>query len=354
MKHPDDNMVQHEDRLRLDDSLKQHSLQRKAAITGGGGTDHAGQVSITPIKNFDLDNTIFSTLEGALPRMFMTAKIAKHVQWDESASKKIQQEYQDAVTEASVPVVDSAIIQFMEEECDFSSEHADGTFLEHLLFCHDYSALHFPKHSPVVMLLHSILGTGTNTFAMEASKIPALGELISEFEMRHIEAFPSFLRLLYQPNFLGELDENIARLDTLDSISYHRVIDNQRLSMPAEDFWIQLNYHLVHYVDFLPAANWPSQLSDPVMQSFIDLSNFLDKAGKRMARVAFPFPRPSKLTSLPRPSQLKYLEREELSFGGRLSSLVPTSVKKKLAAKSIRKFSECADHSLEYELFWNS
>ena len=71
----------------------------------------------------------------------------------------------------------------MVDECDFSMEHADGTFLEHLVFCHDYSALHFPEYSPTVMLLHSILGTGTNTFAMEASKIDALKALLDDFNL---------------------------------------------------------------------------------------------------------------------------------------------------------------------------
>jgi hypothetical protein len=323
----------------------EHSFQRKAAIAWGGGTDHVGNVYITPIKDFDLNNTIFSTLEGTLPRMFMEAKIAKTVFWNENASGTIEQAYRATVQEKEIPAVNPEIIRFMEEECDFSAEHADGTFLEHLLFCYDYSAIHFPSHSPMVMLLHSILGTGTNTFAMVAEKIPVLAKLIDEEDMQHIEAFPSFLRLLYQPEFLGELEASANRLDKLESVSFHRVIDNQRLTMAAEHFWSQLNYQLIHYVDFLPAANWEAHFSDPVMQSFIDLSVFLDKVNKRSAQVGFPIPTAGKSRTP---------EQEALSVGGRLSSFVPASVKKKLAAKSIRRFSERINHSLDFEFTWSS
>ena len=54
-----------------------------------------------------------------------------------------------------------------------SAFDADGTFLEHLLFCHDYAARHSEDHSPNVALLHSILGTATNTFAMPGFTRPS-------------------------------------------------------------------------------------------------------------------------------------------------------------------------------------
>ena len=45
-----------------------HSYQRKAAIVAGGIADYAEQVHVKPIENFDLNRTIFNTLEGNLPR----------------------------------------------------------------------------------------------------------------------------------------------------------------------------------------------------------------------------------------------------------------------------------------------
>ena len=68
------------------------------------------------------------------------------------------------------------------------------------------------SHSPLVLLLHSILGTGTNTFAMEAEKIPRLQRLMTSFEWIHVEAFPSVLRLLYDLRLRHELHNNIDNL----------------------------------------------------------------------------------------------------------------------------------------------
>jgi len=274
----------------------------------------------------------------------MQAKIAKKVEWDQADAIRIESEYQQLRASTSIPPVNQNLVDFMRTECDFSAEHADGSFLEHLLFCYDYSAIHFPDHSANVMLLHSILGTGTNTFAMEAAKLPDLRALLTPFEIQHVEAFPSFLRLLYQPAFLGELEQNISRLDQLESVSYHRVIDNERQSMAAEDFWIQLNYQLIHYVDFLPVANWETHFSDPLLQNFIDLVVFLEKSKKRLATVHLPIPSAGMFTS---PVQ------EKLSFGSRLSTIIPVSIKKKQSTKAIQRFSERINHSLAFEFVWN-
>ena len=45
----------------------------------GAVLDHAGHVDVRPIPDFDLDRTIFQTLEGALPRMVMAARVGKDV-----------------------------------------------------------------------------------------------------------------------------------------------------------------------------------------------------------------------------------------------------------------------------------
>ena len=94
---------------------------------------------------------------------------------------------------------------------------------------------HYPEVSPLVLLLHSILGTGTNTFAMPAEKIPALRALLTDFEWRHVEAFPSVLRLLYALPLRRALRANLSRLDKLEGIELYRVIDNEPISLSAED-----------------------------------------------------------------------------------------------------------------------
>ena len=93
----------------------EHSHQRKAAIATGSGTDHAGNVHVTPIANFDLNKTIFSTLEGRLPRLFMQAKIAKKVEWDQADAIRIESEYQQLRASTSIPPVNQNLVIFRPE-----------------------------------------------------------------------------------------------------------------------------------------------------------------------------------------------------------------------------------------------
>lgn len=318
------------------------NLQRKAAITEGGAVDHAGQVQVERMVGFDMKQTIFGALSG-LPKMFMEEKLAKEAVWDETAAARVEAAYAEAETAHPVPEIDQRLIDFMVAECDFSMEHADGTFLEHLVFCHDYAARHYPEHSPNVALLHSILGTATNTFAMDAAKIPRLKELLTAFEALHVEVFPSTLRLFYNGEFLDELEQNLHRLDHLEALHLNRVIDNEPLTIDAENMWINLNFHLMHFVDFMPAANWPTHSSDPLLQMFERLSLLLDRAGKRQAHVAVTFPdgKPASVG-------------ETRTLFGRVTGLLPASVTLKLARKSIMEYSEKASHDLAYRLDWSS
>jgi hypothetical protein len=319
----------------------EHSLQRQYTIVHGQALDHQGSVSVEPLTDFDLDNTIFTTLEGTLPRLFMTAKIAKEPTWTPSVAEQISTSYKGLREKFDVPEIDTELLHFMETECDFSAEHADGSFMEHLVYGYEYGLRHYPQHSARVMLLHSIMGTATNTFAMEASKISKLQPLLTDFEFLHISAFPSFLRLMYEPTFFQSIRENKDRIDALKGIRFHRVIDNELMTMDAENLWIQLNYHLMHFVDFLPVSNWKTHRSDPLLQIFIQLSDFLDEMNQRQATVEFDF------TQAPSGTR-----DEQLSFGSRLSNIVPVGLKMKLATKSIRKFSERIGHTLTFELLW--
>ncbi len=318
------------------------NLQRKAAITEGGAVDHAGQVQVERMVGFDIEQTIFGALSG-LPKMFMEEKLAKEAVWDETEAARVEAAYAEAETERPVPAIDQRLIDFMVAECDFSMEHADGTFLEHLVFCHDYAARHYPEHSPNVALLHSILGTATNTFAMAAAKIPKLKGLLTDFEALHVEVFPSTLRLFYNGEFLDELEQNLHRLDHLETLHLNRVIDNEPLTIDAENLWINLNFHLMHFVDFMPAANWPTHSSDPLLQMFERLSLLLDRAGKRQAHVEVTFPDGNAA-----------LVGETRTLFGRVTGLLPASVTLKLARKSIVEYSEKAGHDLAYRLDWSS
>lgn len=316
------------------------NLQRRAAIARGGAYDHAGKVQVERMAGFDMKRTIFGALSG-VPKMFMEEKLAKEPVWDDAAAAEVDAAYASAEAVDPAPVIDQRLIDFMVTECDFSMEHADGTFLEHLVFCHDYAARHYPQHSPNVALLHSILGTATNTWAMEASKIPKLQELLTDFEALHVEVFPSTLRLFYDGDFLDELEANLHRLDDLQALHLHRVIDNEPLTIDAENLWINLNFHLMHFVDFMPAANWGTHRADPLLQMFQRVSTLLDSAGKRQATVDVSFP-----------SGAAAPVREERTIFGRISGLLPASVTLKLAKKSIRDYSDAAGHDLSYRIDW--
>ncbi len=318
------------------------NLQRKAAIVAGGAIDHVGRVEVVPMEDFDMGKTIFGGMQGTVPRTVMRDKLAKEVIWNDMAAKEIESAYGEIMAAGPRAEVNPDLVDFMHRECDFSMEHADGTFLEHLLFCHDYAAHHYPDHSPNVALLHSILGTATNEFAMPLGKFSALSERLTKFEALQIEAFPSLLRLFYDQGLLNELTANLHRLDDLQELHCYRVMDNKLLVLNAEELWHQLNYHLMHFVDFMPSANWWMRRNDPLLLMFRELSTFLDKAGQRRARVDVAFP------SVPKPAV-----GEQPTIVGRISGLLPSSLTLKLARKTIREYSQQIGHNLDYKLVWS-
>lgn len=317
------------------------TIQRKAAIARGAALEHTGKVQIKPIPKFDLDRTIFKTLEGGAARYVMATRVGKEAHFDPAAAQAVQAEYAAARAAHPLPGVSTELMNFLVSECDFNVEHADGSFLDHLYFCFEYSAQHYPQHSALVMLLHSILGTGTNTFAMSADKIPSLRPLMTPWEWTQVEAFPSVLRLLYAGPLRQELRENAHRADAIASITFHRVIDNAPITLSGADLWIALNYQLIHLVDFLPAANWSSHQNDTSFILFRDLVDLLGVAGKREAVVGYT------QSAGPRKS-----EGEPQGVGEWLTTLIPVRVSERMAAKSVARFSERIGHSLDYRINW--
>ncbi|MBL8035021.1 MAG: hypothetical protein JNJ69_15040 [Leptospiraceae bacterium] len=316
-----------------------HSYQRKAAIVTGGIADHSSKVHVKPIEKFDLNRTIFNTLEGNLPRKVIQTRIAKDVSWENDAARAIDAEYEKKSAQKNLPPIDPKLIAFMKDECDFDVEHADGSFFDHLFYCYEYSHFYYPQHSALVMLLHSILGTGTNTFAMPKEKIPQLKPLMSDFDWRHVEAFPSVLRLLYGTDLLKVLENEPAKLNSLKQIKFHRVIDNAPITMSGEDFWIQLNYQIIHLTDFIPVSNWPAHSNDSSFILFRKLYKFMTENGKLEAKISYE-----------PPPLYAPVKNEELPVTGWLLTLMPTALGEWMTAQSIRKFSQKIGHDLKYEL----
>lgn len=241
------------------------------------------------------------------------------------------------------PAHDQALMEFMSTQCNFLMEHADGSFMDHLQFCYEYSHAHFKGHSPRVMLLHSILGAATNQFPMPVDKLDNLEKLVTEEEMVHINAFPSVARLfLTSPAFLNELvslaDE--GKLETIKSMTYHRVMDNQQITMTAEQLWVHLNYHMIHWLDFLPTCNWKAHVeADLPFQICMPLHRFLTSTGKLKAEV-----------NLDLKSGQSGTKGEQMTLGSFIDSLIPNPVLLAMARKQIKNFSKAVNHSLDYQL----
>ena len=120
-------------------------------------------VVVAPNETFDLNKTIFASVSSPLTRAVLQKKLAVTLNWNDHFIDDVH----EAMARIPDPVpVSSDIFDFMRDQCDFSCEHADGSFMDHLRFCYDYSAAHFKGQSPRVMLLHSIMGVGTNIFPM--------------------------------------------------------------------------------------------------------------------------------------------------------------------------------------------
>ena len=98
----------------------------------------------------------------------------------------------------------------------------------------------------------------------------------------------------------------------------------------------------MHFVDFMPAANWATHRADPLLQMFEALSDLLDRAGQRQAKVAVSFP-----TDSGKPVG------EARTIVGRISGLLPSELTLKLARKSIQEYSEKCGHDLGYQLTWS-
>jgi len=316
------------------------SLQRKAALLYGGPRDHRGEVRVAPSPNFALERTIFDTLQGPA-RYIMQARVGKEACWSDRALQSIERDFVALEERHAPPAIPPALLAFLEAECNFDVEHADGSFLDHLYFAFEYSALHYPAQPSLPMFLHSILGTGTNTFAMPKEKIPALRALLGDFDWRHVEAFPSILRLLYDLPLRRELRSNIDRLSRLRSISLHRVIDNAPIELSAEDLFIQLNYQLVHLIDFLPVANWSRYAGESAFVLFRDLLDLLTRANRLEAKVHY------------EPQTESWFDAEYDGVAALISALVPTKLSETMGARQVRKFSETIGHDMSYELNWS-
>ena len=89
------------------------TLQRRAAIAHGGARDHTGSVTVQPIPGFELTQTIFNTLEGAIPRFVMRTRIAKEATWDDGARQVVAEAYDSIHDADKLPAIKPELIRWM-------------------------------------------------------------------------------------------------------------------------------------------------------------------------------------------------------------------------------------------------
>lgn len=312
-------------------------VRRMAQIVWAKPTDHAGEVVILPQADFDLDKTIFGSMTSPLLRTVQKSKVGVTLFWSDSAVARIREAFSQV---PPAPRYDQALVEFIQNDCDFAVEHADGSFMDHLRFCYEYSHVHYPQRSPRVLLLHSIMGVGTNFFPMPAEKIPDLRALLTEFEFEQIALFPTMLRVFYHGPLRWRL-EAMSKDDlcNIEQVVMYRVIDNARMVFSAEAFWAQLNYQLIHLLDFLPASSWKLHAGDNFLDAFKALYGILRKAGKLQCRVDFD-------ATEGKDSH----DGQPLTLAGFIRGAMPSAIQLALARRQIAQFSKAIDHSLEYEL----
>ena len=85
-------------------------IRRQAQVALGGCRDHAGEVILQRIPDFDLNRTIFRTVEGFVPRLVIGSKIGVQAYWSDVASRSIIRLYQLV---PSPPSLNSALVTFM-------------------------------------------------------------------------------------------------------------------------------------------------------------------------------------------------------------------------------------------------
>ena len=317
-------------------------IRRMHQILAGKPTDHAGEVVILVNEEFDLDATIFGSITSSFLRYFQSQKLGIKLYWSDKITNVVRNAYENI---PKAPKYDKPLVDFMSNDCNFAMEHADGSFMDHLKFCYEYSYKHFPEKSARVLLLHSIMGVGTNFFPMDKSKIGKLQSLINDFEFNQIAMFPTVLRLFYYGPLRYDLealvdgDDGIKKLKKLKTVVMYRVIDNEKMEIKAEDFWIQLNYQLIHLLDFLPAASWKLHVGDNFLDNFIAMHNILSKSNNLKANVDYNAQEGESTTG-----------GQAVTLASIIRGYIPTNVQIALAQRQIYKFSNAIGHSLDYEL----
>eukprot|EP00439_Symbiodinium_sp_Y106_P082395 s1078_g21.t2 len=96
-------------------------LRRKAQIARGRPSDHGTDVAVQPSRDFDLDKTIFRTLDTTLARLATKDRMGIEVFWTEDAARRIEGAF---AALPAAPAHEQALLDFMRDDCDFRPGHS--------------------------------------------------------------------------------------------------------------------------------------------------------------------------------------------------------------------------------------
>ena len=151
------------------------------------------------------------------------------------------------------------------------------------------------------------------------------------------------MRLLTGTSLLEDLTLNAPRFSSLSELRMHRVIDNEPLSLTRDELVVNLNYHVMHLLDFLPSSSWLSQLDDGLFLTFVKLHKFMTETKILHATVDF---------DLTNGENTK--DGIPVTAGSVIRGLLPLKTKLDLNKSAIQKFSKNINHDLHYELVWKT
>lgn len=196
---------------------------------------------------------------------------------------------------------------------------------------------------------------------MRQEKLPQFEALVTVPEFRHIQAFPTTLRLVKGTSFLEDLwDIGLGHAGPFGGLEMQRALDGATISLTMEEVWEHMNLHLIHVLDFLPVAGWNVSASDVFLQEFAAMHTLLERAGQLRAQVSLPEEFKVYPTDPSRPSVWDQVELgagpsdPEAGLPGDFLATVLRAVPKKimraLGMKQVEEF--CADGGVSLEYRW--
>jgi hypothetical protein len=210
-------------------------------------SDLAPDCVVVKDTGFDVERSIYAPLDP--PAKLRLAERQLKPYWSDDAVARASREYASVAWRVTSPATKwPALAKFMRDECDFRAEHAQGSFMNHLTFCHDYCVAHFPAALRGVtclpLFVHSIMGAGTNYFPMAAEKVPLLRSLVAADEFAHVQAFPTLVRLLRSHALIDALQRgldlpSLGRKAALRGVRFHRLVDNAPIELTTEQLWVR-------------------------------------------------------------------------------------------------------------------